>query len=89
MLPVFKDELDFELVGDLTNCAEIKKRNRLSENLLLTAEKFSSIAMVLADLAYLQGEMNEAWEKVLFNQFHDIIGGSIIPSAQKDDHALY
>ena len=51
-LPVFRGELDWELVGDLTNCAKLKEGNRLSEALLLTAEKFSSIAMFLAGIRY-------------------------------------
>ena len=88
-LPVLKGELDWELVGDLTNCARLKRDNRLSEVLLLTAEKFSSIAALLAGVQYPQTELNAAWRKVLFNQFHDIIGGSIIPSAQDAAHKLY
>jgi alpha-mannosidase len=88
-LPVLRDELDSELVGDLTNVSETKKKNRLSENLLLTAEKISSVVATLTSLKYPQLELNEAWKKVLFNQFHDIIGGSAIPSAQEDAHRLY
>jgi alpha-mannosidase len=88
-LPVLKDELDWELVGDLTNCARLKQENNLSEVTLITAEKFSSIAMHFTGMPYPQAEFNTAWEKVLFNQFHDIIGGSIIPSAQEDAHKLY
>ncbi|MEM3466077.1 MAG: glycoside hydrolase family 38 C-terminal domain-containing protein [Thermoproteota archaeon] len=88
-LPVLKGELDWELVGDLTNCAKLKERNRLSEVKLLTAEKFASIAMLLADMKYPQFELNSAWEKVLFNQFHDIIGGSVIPSGQAEAVEAY
>jgi len=88
-LPVLRDELGFELVGDLTNLIEIKKANRRGENLLMTTEKFLSMAMVFADLLYPQDEIYEAWEKLLFNQFHDIIGGSVIPSAAEDAHMFY
>ncbi|MBO3841936.1 MAG: alpha-mannosidase, partial [Candidatus Brockarchaeota archaeon] len=57
--------------------------------LLLTAEKFSSIAMFLAEIRYPQFELNSAWEKALFNQFHDIIGGSVIPSVQIEARKSY
>jgi len=88
-LPVLKDELDFELVGDLTNCARIKKRNRLAENLLLSTEKFSLIASKLSGFEYPEKQLNRAWRNILFNQFHDIIGGSVIPEAERDAHILY
>jgi alpha-mannosidase len=80
MLPTLKEELGFELVGDLTNCGAIKQANRDCENLLLDAEKWASIAKVLLNKPYPWEELTAAWERVLFNQFHDIIGGSAIPS---------
>lgn len=88
-IPVLKEELDWELVGDLVNCAKLKEENSLSEIRLLVAEKFSSIAMILKGTSYPQTELNSAWENVLFNQFHDIIGGSIVSSAQEFSHKLY
>ncbi len=88
-LPVSKGELGWELVGDLTNCARLKKENRLSEAKLLTAEKFLSIAMVLAGTQYSTSKLNAVWEKVLFNQFHDIVGGSAISSVQMEASRSY
>ncbi len=88
-LPVFGSEIDCELQGDLTNCGEIKARNRHGEVLLLTAEKFSTIAARFAGLAYPKEHLEQAWEKLLFNQFHDIIGGSGIPEACADAHRDY
>ncbi|NMC07315.1 MAG: alpha-mannosidase [Candidatus Lokiarchaeota archaeon] len=88
-LPVHASELGFELQGDLTNCGEIKTRNRHCEALLLAAEKFSTIAARLHGMAYPRVELERAWEKLLFNQFHDIIGGSSIPDACKDAHHDY
>jgi alpha-mannosidase len=88
-LPVLNDELGFELVGDLTNCGEIKRGNRECENLLLTAEKFCSIASILSGCPYPAEELYESWKKVLFNQFHDIIGGSGIPPVCRDAMRFY
>jgi len=88
-LPVLNDELGFELVGDLTNCGEIKRNNRLCENLLLTAERFCSIASILFGEPYPSEELYESWKKLLFNQFHDIIGGSGIPPVCRDALRFY
>lgn len=88
-IPVLNDELGFELTGDLTNCGEIKKSNRECEILLLKAEKFCSIASTLFGDTYPSEELYESWRKVLFNQFHDIIGGSGIPPVCKDAAIFY
>ena len=83
-LPAINDELGFELEGDLTGCSEIKKSNRECENLLLCAEKWAATASVLFSHEYPDAELETAWKKLLFNQFHDILGGSAIPPAVLD-----
>ncbi|RKY04847.1 hypothetical protein DRP77_02755 [Candidatus Poribacteria bacterium] len=88
-LPVLRDELGFELVGDLTNCGEIKRMNRRCENLLLATEKLRSVASIQLGLPYPAEELYEDWRKLLFNQFHDIIGGSGIPPVCRDAMAFY
>jgi alpha-mannosidase len=88
-LPVIADELGFELLGDLTNCAEIKRKNRYCEALLLTTEKFCSLASILFGYPYPSEELYESWKKLLFNQFHDIIGGSGIPPVCRDALRFY
>ena len=87
--PVIDDELRFELVGDLTNCGEIKEENRHCENLLLAAEKFCSLASLVLNRRYPDEELYESWRKLLFNQFHDIIGGSGIPAVCEDAMRFY
>jgi alpha-mannosidase len=83
-LPVWKSELYFQYHrGVFTSQAESKKGNRQSEELLLTAEKFSSLA-ALTGGAYPGDDLRLAWKKVLFNQFHDIAAGSGIPVLYKD-----
>jgi alpha-mannosidase len=84
-----KYEIGCELQGDLTNCSELKKDNRLCENLLISTEKFASLAFFLYNLSYPIGDFNQMWEDLLFNQFHDIIGGSAIPEANEDALNLY
>jgi alpha-mannosidase len=75
-VPVWNNELYLQYHrGVLTTQSETKKRIRQSEELLLNAEKFSSLAM-LDGLPYPQEELNDDWKKVLFDQFHDIMPGS-------------
>jgi alpha-mannosidase len=83
-LPVWNSELYFQYHrGVFTTQAETKKENRRSEELLLTAEKFSSLAAI-AGSEYPGDDFRVAWKKVLFNQFHDIAAGSGIPVLYKD-----
>jgi len=75
-VPVWNNELYLQYHrGVLTTQSETKKRIRQSEELLLNAEKFSSLAM-LHGLTYPQEELNNDWKKVLFDQFHDVMPGS-------------
>jgi alpha-mannosidase len=85
-LPVVNRELAFELVGDLTDLVEIRKENRGIENLLVSTEKFAALAGIITGRPYPKEALTGAWRKVLFNQFHDVIGGSVSPSAAEDAH---
>ena len=83
-LPVWSNELYFQYHrGVFTTQAETKKGNRRSEELLLTGEKFSSLAALLGG-QYPGDDFRLAWKKVLFNQFHDIAAGSGIAVLYKD-----
>ena len=75
-IPVWNNELYFQYHrGVMTTQSETKKRIRQSEELLLNAEKFSSLAM-LDGQPYAQEELENDWKKVLFDQFHDVMPGS-------------
>jgi alpha-mannosidase len=75
-VPVWNNELYLQYHrGVLTTQSETKRRIRQSEELLLNAEKFSSLAM-LHGMTYPQEELNNDWKKVLFDQFHDVMPGS-------------
>lgn len=88
--PVVADELQYHSRGCYTAYSEVKRKNRMSECLLMDAEKFSSIAHWMLGTTYPQAELTEAWQNVLFNQFHDILAGTSIKSAyDKDVNKLY
>jgi alpha-mannosidase len=75
-VPTWRDELYFEYHrGVQTTQAETKKRVRSTEELLLNAEKFSSLA-TLYGRAYPSEEFERGWKDLLFDDFHDILPGS-------------
>ena len=83
-LPVWNDELYFEYHrGVMTTQADHKRNMRKSEEQLLDAEKYSSLAW-LSGTPYPQERLTEAWQKALFNQFHDLAAGSGIGILYKD-----
>jgi len=87
-IPTWKSELYFEYHrGVMTTQANHKKNMRDSEEEVLNAEKWASLAW-LDGKKYPGDEITEDWKKVLFNQFHDLAAGSgigiIYADAQKD-----
>jgi alpha-mannosidase len=87
--PVWRDELYLETHrGTYTSQAATKRNNRQSEILLLNAEKFSALAQLFGH-PYPQGDLDAAWKKVLFNQFHDILPGSSIAAVYRDAERDY
>jgi alpha-mannosidase len=78
--PVWNGELYLEYHrGTYTSQAKQKRNNRKSEFLLHNAELFAAAASALTGAAYPKAALDEAWEIVLRNQFHDIIPGTSIP----------
>ena len=71
---------DFGVYADLP---KTKRYNRIAENALLNAEK----ALVFAGRK--DARLTGCWQDVLFNQFHDIMGGSSIKEAYEDSRNLY
>lgn len=72
-LPVHRGELNNIFEGCYTTHADTKRYNRAGENLLTTADTLAALAGENDDHATV-----DAWRKVLFNQFHDILDGSAI-----------
>ena len=78
-IPVWDDELYLEFHrGCYTTHADQKRWNRRCEGLLYQAELFASLATLTAGVSYPKIELEKAWKKVLFNQFHDILPGTSI-----------
>lgn len=76
-LPVVHGDLHHHAIGCYSANSEIKRLNRKAENALLKAEKISVLAEVLTGILPVS-DFTEGWKRVLFNQFHDILGGCSI-----------
>jgi len=88
--PEWNGELYFEYHrGTYTSQARTKRNNRLTERNLHNAEWLSSAAAIVSGQPYPQKELNQVWEKVLTNQFHDIIPGSSIGEVYQDAEETY
>ena len=75
-VPTWDGELYFAYHrGVFTTQAETKRRIRRSEETVLNAEKFASLAS-LYGRAYPQDGMELNWKNLLFDHFHDIMPGS-------------
>jgi len=72
-LPAHRGESRTIFEGCYTTHGDTKAFNRQAENLLLTAETLAARHGIDA-----AARLAPAWQKVLFNQFHDIAAGSAI-----------
>ncbi|EJF58912.1 glycoside hydrolase family 38 protein [Dichomitus squalens LYAD-421 SS1] len=93
-LPNWSGELYLEFHrGTYTSHGSIKKGNRKSEILLRDVEILASFASLFrfhkTDYVYPNVRINDCWEKVLLNQFHDVLPGSAIGMVYDDAEKLY
>jgi alpha-mannosidase len=83
--PTWNDELYLEFHrGCYTTHGDQKRLNRKCEILLYEAELFAAWANIRCGVNYPKDELETAWKKLLFNQFHDILPGSSITEVYTD-----
>ena len=85
---VVHDDLQHHASGCYAAHSGVKRWNRKAENLLLAAEKYSTIARWVTGLPYPSG-FELAWKNVLFSQFHDVLAGTSLEPAYDDANHLY
>ena len=88
-LPCYAGELQPAFYGSFSNCADVKRKNRKAEYRLFHAETASWISCILAGREYPGNEIYSCWKDIMFNQFHDILGGTSISDAFDDAANLY
>jgi len=88
--PVWDGEHNSVFEGCYTTQVEIKRNNRLAEQLLLAAEKMSELAAFFHYRNYYPTrDLAEAWKLTLLNQFHDLLDGSGIGPIYADAAQQY
>lgn len=89
-LPKWSGELYLEYHrGTYTSMARNKKLNRKSEFLLHNIEMFSAINEALLNKTYPVQQLEDLWEILLRNQFHDILPGSSIEEVYENSLEEY
>lgn len=83
-LPVIRGELQHHSRGCYSAYGEGKFQNRRSERWLVEAETISTAAGLLHVNPYPAQSYAEAWWKVLFCQFHDMLAGTALYADYQD-----
>lgn len=73
--PLFTKEINSIFTGCYTTQTRIKLANQLGQARLTDTDTYASMAEALAP-DYRSAKLFDAWENILFNQFHDILPGS-------------
>ena len=89
-LPTWSGELYLEYHrGTYTGMARNKKYNRKSEFAYQNAELYSVLDSELMNREYPRQAIDDGWEVILRNQFHDILPGSSIKEVYDDSKVEY
>lgn len=82
-IPKYAGSLNAWAVGCYTTQIRIKQQYRKFENQYFRAEKMLSAAVVQVGTIYPQKKLMEALKALLFVQFHDILPGTSVQSAEE------
>ncbi|MCQ2462235.1 MAG: glycosyl hydrolase-related protein [Clostridia bacterium] len=88
-IPVYSGDLQHHASGCYSANSKIKKMNRQTEEELVYAEKTAVLSALVTGGKTCQKRIGEAWERVMFNQFHDILAGCSIKPAYKDAYNAF
>lgn len=85
-LPIVKGELQHHAVGCYSVVHKLKKDIKSAEHKLVQAEKVIRMLPQYVSSSYSE-MLDKSWEDVLFNHFHDTMGGTCLKSAYDDVYA--
>ncbi len=83
-LPVVTGDLQHHARGCYTSLSQVKWYNRACEMRLMAAERMVALLGRLTPLEIAPADFESAWRRLLFNQFHDVLGGCSIRRAYFD-----
>jgi alpha-mannosidase len=82
--PTVQGEIERSFPGCYTSMHRVKQAHREAEHLMLQTETMAALAWWAGDSDYPQQQLDEAWQDILFCEFHDILPGSGIPKVEAD-----
>lgn len=85
-LPVIERDFNYLFQGCYSSQARIKMANRVGEQRMYDAEVLTSFARMMGQETYTVNGLEKGWQRVLQNQFHDILPGSCVMDTR--EHAL-
>ncbi len=88
-MPTVVGDLKHHASGCYSANSKVKFENRRSECELTSAEIFDTLAGLIVGGDFHNAEFEEAWQRVMFNQFHDVIAGCCIKEAYPDAYNSY
>lgn len=83
-LPVWKGELQHHASGCYSTHSKSKYLHRTAENSLLRMEKLSVLSNRLTGHEVKKEFVRQAWNNLMFNEFHDVMGGCSIREVLED-----
>jgi alpha-mannosidase len=89
-LPTVRGDLHMHAVGCYSVVAWMKRENAACEAVLAAAENLAAVAeMATGARLDVQDTLRSAWTRVLFNQFHDSLGGTCTEAVCEDLRQFY
>ena len=89
ILPVWKHDLQVHAPGCYSAVLAIKQQNRRTETALLSADALGVLAHMTLGKKQRTDILRDAWKRLMFNQFHDILCGCCTPSVCEDAMASF
>lgn len=71
-------DLQRHAIGCYSAHSGVKRLNRMTENRLISAEKYDVLSSVLTGAPSQDEALRRGWKRLLFNQFHDVLAGCCI-----------
>ncbi|MDD6478611.1 MAG: glycoside hydrolase family 38 C-terminal domain-containing protein [Oscillospiraceae bacterium] len=88
-MPTVAGDLKHHASGCYSANSRVKFENRRSECELVSAEIFDTLAGLIVGGDFNNSEFEKAWQRVMFNQFHDVIAGCCIKEAYTDAYNAF
>ncbi len=88
-MPVVSGDLKHHASGCYSANSRVKYANRRAECELVRAEIFDTLASVLTGGRLHGARIEDAWQRVMFNQFHDVLAGCCIKDAYNDAYNAF